>query len=463
MPKNKNIKIKRRALLSGVAALAAVFAIPTAVSAWGPDRPTYQITDDPSSLPTEATFNSITNNAGIGDEREFVRIRNLATGENFTSASGSKYYIEPGGEYEVVLYYHNDASSSYNYEEYEYKGLAMCTKMKAGVPNKISASSEGDISAWLSFNKYSDNLDCNTVTEADGEVYDTLKLATTSDQDITLRYVLGSAKLYNDYVGDHGAGYQNGVGVSAEKLFGDGAYLGYTEAYGLDGLLPACNEYAGRIVFTIHAEQPSAKLSKTASLDGENFYETVDANPGDTITYKVEFTNSGSTRLDNVTFRDKLPAGVSLIPGSVMLYNSNFPEGTVMNDTINETNGENGFIAGSYEPNATFTLYYKVKVNEVGKNVCGTLNFPNTAKVVYEGAESEVADTSTIVVKIDDSECTPPELPRTGPAEIALTLVAIVCIAVGGAYWFRSQKDLEMAKAAQKSAESSEKETENKK
>jgi hypothetical protein len=34
------------------------------------------------------------------------------------------------------------------------------------------------------------------------------------------------------------------------------------------------------------------------------------------------------------------------------------------------------------------------------------------------------------------------ELPKTGPGEVALAIVAVVCITTGGIYWYRSQKDL---------------------
>ena len=35
-----------------------------------------------------------------------------------------------------------------------------------------------------------------------------------------------------------------------------------------------------------------------------------------------------------------------------------------------------------------------------------------------------------------------PELPNTGPGEIALAVVAAVCVITGVSYWYRSQKEV---------------------
>jgi uncharacterized protein HemX len=38
--------------------------------------------------------------------------------------------------------------------------------------------------------------------------------------------------------------------------------------------------------------------------------------------------------------------------------------------------------------------------------------------------------------------CTPTELPETGPGEVALAVIAVLCVGVGGTYWYRSRKAL---------------------
>ena len=56
-----------------------------------------------------ATFNSITNNNQIGDERNFVRVREKGVG-NFRDSA----VIEAGKRYTVQIFYHNNAKSSLN-------------------------------------------------------------------------------------------------------------------------------------------------------------------------------------------------------------------------------------------------------------------------------------------------------------------------------------------------------------
>ena len=198
-------------------------------------------------------------------------------------------------------------------------------------------------------------------------------------------------------------------------------------------------------------------MQKTASLDGKNFTENVTAKPGDTITYRVEFKNSGTADLTNVTFHDKLPAGVTLVPGTTKLINAANPNGVTMVDLI----GQNGFKTGTYGPGATAVLTYQVKVNSdiVANLACGEHKYSNTIFVDHDAGE--VYDSSSFVVNKacapgeepqpdptpDDPKPTPTpedpsELPKTGPAEIMLAIVAIVCIATGVAYWYHSQQEV---------------------
>src|SRR3990167_10124164 len=104
---------KRTAVLSAV--VAAVL-VPAGLLAWGPDRPTYTINNPADHV----TFNSITDNPAYGDERNFVRIKDA-------SAANSTYTdniaLTPGKEYEVYVYYHNNASSTLNDAAHNAKGI----------------------------------------------------------------------------------------------------------------------------------------------------------------------------------------------------------------------------------------------------------------------------------------------------------------------------------------------------
>ena len=432
MLKNKNIKFKRRVLVAGIVASAVAAIVPCATSsAWGPERSTFTM-KNPADY---ATFNSITDNPAIGDERNFVRIRDVNSNDPYRD----NVTVVPGGVYEVYIYFHNDGKSSLNKSG---AGIARGVKVTSALSSwKVNAQNKVKVSAVL-----------KAVNTKPLEVWDDAYISTASKDDITLSYISGTAIIHNDYKA-------NGSILSDKYLFGtDGVYIGENE---LDGLIPACAEWSGYITYRVRADQASSKISKTVSKDGKNFFETVDAKPGDTLTYKIEFENTGTYDLTDVTFRDSLPEGVTLVPGTTIMKDVKSGKETKMNDVI----GQNGFNTGTYSPSAKVILTYQVKVNGdvVNEVECNkTRELKNTIHSVYHvGADDkngEVYDSSVIkIAKVcDDTPDTPdtptvpetpktpdePVLPKTGPGEIALAIVAVVCIATGGIDWYRSQKEV---------------------
>ncbi len=74
-------------------------------STWGPERATYTS----ASFADYATFNSATDNSEIGDERDFVRVREIGK-----DSYANRVKIVPGKEYEVCIYYNNNAGEDTN-------------------------------------------------------------------------------------------------------------------------------------------------------------------------------------------------------------------------------------------------------------------------------------------------------------------------------------------------------------
>ncbi len=433
--KTKNINFKTGIKAAGALALTLAAVIPVANSyAWGPERQTYTN----ASPADHVQFNSITDNAGIGDERDFVRISEVTDGTNFVWKN--EVAVTPGKTYAIMVYYHNNAASNLNAQG---TGMAINARLSSYFPTTVNNQGKGQVYARIS----ADNANPKTV-------WDEAYFTSTSTADVVLRYVSASAKLMN-----HGAA--NGTLLSDVDLFSDnGILLGYNQ---LIGNLPGCAEYSGQVIYYVRAEQVGASVQKTASLDGVNFFENVTAKPGDKITYKVEFKNTGTSDLTNVTFHDLLPEGVTLVPGTTKLVNAANPNGVTMVDLI----GQNGFKTGTYGPGATATLTYQVTVNsDIVTNLsCGTHKYSNTIFADHDAGE--VYDSSTFTVNkacdpdepdpadpvdpVDPEE--PEELPKTGPAEILLAVVAIVCIATGVAYWYHSQKEFEKVSAKIKPAD----------
>ena len=371
MQKQNNTNFKRRLIVAGLSAMVLAVLVPAASTyAWGPDRPTYKM-KTPADHPT---FNSITDNNIIGDERDFVRVTEVGGNGKYMN----ELKVTPGKTYEVYIYYHNNAASNLNSSG---KGIADKVKIRSVHPTKISSSNKGTVSATISSSNASPK-----------SVWDEAYFTTDSKADVELKYVSGSAKIYNQ-------GKLNGTVLSTE-LFTTGDYIGFNT---LSGILPGCIEYSGHIVYRVRAEQASSTVAKSASLDGKNFFSDVTAKPGDIVTYKITFKNNGSKDLTNVTFRDQLPTGVSLVSGSVTLHN------TATNKTISlpDAIATNGVNVGLFGQGVTGTLTYKVKVSDdiVKNGSCGTNQFKNTITATTDQTGRK---TASAIIKVDKT-CEEPD------------------------------------------------------
>ena len=193
----------------------------------GKDRQTYT-NQHPASY---AVFNSITDNAAVGDERNFVRVREVGPGNKY----GNKVSVVAGREYEVYFYYHNNAAANTN--EFGY-GIATEARAASAYPVELTPEKRGMISGFISWNYVKPQDD----TVHRGQVWDEAYL--TSSEPVTMRYKTGSAVIHN-------GGEINGS-VLPEDLFTiNGTYIGYDK---LEGEVPGCAEYSGYITYTLIAE-----------------------------------------------------------------------------------------------------------------------------------------------------------------------------------------------------------------
>lgn len=392
------------------------------------------------------TFNSITDNPVLGDERNFVRIAEADSGSTFED----EVKLEPGKTYEVYIGYHNNAKSSLNKSG---AGIARGAKVAVQYPTNVTPAQKGTISAIIS-----------AVNANPEEVWD--EAYVTSDTDVMLNYVVGSAKIYNDWG-------TNGSVLSTALFSEEGTYIGLNE---LNGLLPGCAEYSGRILIKFKASAVGAKVEKTVSLDGENFSKEVNAKPGDEVTYKVVFTNTGTTDLHNVTLHDELPEELTLIEGTTYLQYSTEATANKMTDLI----ASNGYNTGTYGPGTSSTITYKVKISD-NQEFCGSL----VNKIFADHDNGEITDGA--IVNVEGNNCEKPtydcttdptlpecqnqekncktnpemegcqELPNTGPLEIVLAIVIITGIGGGGYYLYRTQKTLKTVEDSVSGKDSSQK------
>lgn len=406
-------------------------AIPA--SAWGPERTTYT-----NEVPADyATFNSITNNAAVGDERNFVRIREANTDQTFQD----EIEIVPGKEYEVYIYYHNNAASSTNASGL---GMATNTRVASGYPTLVKPGERGMVSGIITWS-YVTPQDPNNAKE--GSVWDEAYVTTQSD-DVVLRYKTGTAIIHN-------SGAANGS-VLPTTLFSEaGTPIGFNV---LEGNLPGCAEYSGHITYTIVAEKTTTDLDKKVSYDGENWTENLTAKPGQIVTYKVTFTNTGNTELANVIFKDTHDEGLSLYPGSTKIFDVNNEDGKQIDDILDIS----GYSFGNVAPGVLLQIIYQAEITN-DTSVCGKVL--NNAISLSYNSEDHGADYATVTVNCDptpedcknnpnlpgcqEKNCkTNPEmegcqeLPNTGPLEIVMAVIIVLGLCGGGYYLYHSRKTL---------------------
>lgn len=403
--KIKKLNLRIVALLLAALPLASTVPVSAAEdlvdTPWGPNRTTFTW-EDPAPY---ATFNSITNNPQLGDERNFVRIREVADGNLF----GDEVTLEVGKTYEVYIYYHNNADA---HEVGKTAiGIADGAAMKSSFPATVMAGEKGVVTGTI-FASDTDPL----------EVWDGAYM--TASEDLYLRYVPGTATIHN-------GGALNGQNIGPEYLFGDGALLGYNQ---FSGILPGCNEYAGYVTYQIFADAPKFNVQKSIVGDATSFKSD------DEITFKVRYDNTGTMDQQNVVVRDTLPEGLTYVPGSTILYNNNLTEGKAVNDDIITENGMN---IGDYAGGSGWAeVVYKAKVNSDLK--CASV-LTNSAIV----STTDGNKTAKVEISVEDNGCTskyipetPAEIVKTGPLEIAMAVLVIVAIGGAGFYFYRTRRTL---------------------
>lgn len=264
----------KRIILVTFIAMSYIFLSLQPVLAWGPERPTYTM-KEPAD---HAVFNSITDNAAIGDEREFVRIAEVRT-DNKKNKYTTNLEIEAGKDYEVYIYFHNDASATLNDKEHDYKGVAMNTRFSTDFPSKLGAMETGEVYGAFS----------STSTDPK-KVWDTAKI--TAKEDMTLHYVTGSAKIHNGW-------NANGSIISTKMFSNEGTFIGMNE---LNGMIFGCDEFSGHITYKIRTMKPSEFEAQRASDDATSNEENAD----DKESIKEEIV-SENAEMDGQTDNPKKP------------------------------------------------------------------------------------------------------------------------------------------------------------
>ena len=387
----------KKFIIPGSIVLASII-IPASLYAWGPARQTFT-TAAPANY---ITFNSITDNPAHGDERNFMQVRANDAGNNTYSDSIA---LTPGKDYLVYMYYHNNAAANLNL-------TATGTYAKAQIPAVVANGSTGTKAVGY--------IGASNATPT--EVWDDISFSNTSGGDIALRFVPGSAKIYN-------FGTTNGATLS-DSIITSGATLGYNA---LDGNIPGCSQYSGYVTFMVRADQPNFTVTKQVRLAGTTTWsKSLGVKNGDTVDYQIEYKNIGSTDENNVILKDALPTGITYVAGSTFLKNASNPSAKNVSDNLVSASGLN---IGNYTPGSNAYIKFSATVSDA-KIACGSNSLTNTGSAsTANGTKSDTA-----IVTITKNCVTPSNLPTTGPSGSILSIIAIGLLTASVSYYVVSRR-----------------------
>lgn len=197
---------KKLASVASASLALALLPASVALAGWGPDRPTFTW----DNTATYITFNSITNNPSVGDERAFF------SGKDANSSGNVQENLHVTDNEEIIMrvYFHNNAASNLNL-------VATNTRVKIFLPTK--AESKTFATSYI----VADNANPMAVA-------DTFDM--NGDRPFTLEYEKGSAQLWNNVF--------RGATLSDDIVTNNGALVGYDK---IDGRVPGCAQYSGYV------------------------------------------------------------------------------------------------------------------------------------------------------------------------------------------------------------------------
>ncbi len=323
---------KKVTVSAAVLGVVAIVAIPAMVMAgFGPDRPTYDWNKYNPNLsctdPSQAfgrcgsidgpVFNSFINTPSYGDERNFTRIAEVVPGQSPTEADFRETSTAVAGKtYWVRTFVHNDANQNLNGANND--GISVAKDVSVRVQIADGTANGVDVMSFV-----------NSSNAKQTKIWDTATLA-NANQKFAVNYVPGSASLYNGV-------HASGLALSDNIVSAAGTPIGYNA---MDGTLPGCFDFSAYVYVKVEVKAPAIEVTKTARVahDGStnaDFQDKITAKKTDTIDWSIEFKNGGNDVANDVTIRDTLPAGVTLVPGSITVSDANRKDAPLPDNALN--------------------------------------------------------------------------------------------------------------------------------
>jgi uncharacterized repeat protein (TIGR01451 family) len=362
--------LKSKTTLASLLVIAIIGVAGVGVAQFGPDRPTKQYKQGIPGF-NHVTFNSFTGVPNIGDERNFHTGKIAGAPDGFYDPMNQ---VRDGNEILMRVYVHNGADSSLNSKKNNHKGIARNTKVRVEVPEGNLAKAH-QTKAYIS----ADNA-------KPAQVHDTVDV--NAAYPFEFDYVEGSAEITSNFM--------DGKPLS-DNIVKDGVLIG---DQALNGNVRGCFEFVALVTYKVKVKAPNYDIEKSVRLDGEDiskWREHAEAKPGDRVEWRLEFKNSGKTKLSGVDMFDDLPDHMSIVPGTTEIYNSNNPNGV---NAGTDAVVKNGIDVGHYNPGSNAIVIFDAKIADEEELECGTTTMVNDGYAQPDG-HGAVVDKASVTVKKD--------------------------------------------------------------
>ena len=361
-------------------------------------------------------FNRVEHNSEFGDERDFVRIREVGSSGIFVD----EVMLRPGREYEVKVFYHNSAPPEIAMTS---AGMASNVRMRTDFPASLGAGDRQPVWAAIS-------ADNTTPREVRAQAY------VWAANRVYLRFVPGSSIIHN-------RGRLNGQNISGLLFSDEGALLGFDT---FSGIIPGGLEFAGYVTYRFVVEQPRFDIVKQVRVAGQgSFANNVRVTPGDEVEFRIEYRNLGEAIQEHVRVRAVLPVGLEYVDGSTRLYNNEFLSGRDVEDGVVD---EWGIGIGNYEFDAVGYVTFRAMVGD--DFMCGDATLRSVGIGITGDGERGISADVIVGVECEEGECLPgimegdqrcygDEITAVGSTIVALGAVVMVGLGVGVVYFVRSR------------------------
>ncbi len=346
--KNSNKKTFATVLAAGAVALVTVVGTVIAVG------PTFNI------FP-------IAYGGGTNSDYPLLDARNYSRNEGWSNSQSDHdagITADPGEEIEFLIYYHNGAPDAA-------ENIASNVIARASVP--ATAGNFFTIGASIS----SSNASTVTSSSKGGDIV--VRVNGQIGQTLTL--VPGSTV----WMPNRNSSQQ----TMPDTITTSGVNLGD---------IRGCWQYAGFVKFRVRVSntQPTSSLSITKEVrnitTGTGFADSVNANPDDTVEFRLTGRNTGQATIGHVYFSDVLPSRLTYIAGSLQ------PSQSALSGNLFDAGGLD---LGSLSPNASATVTFRARVASASQFSSGTTNLDNIGSDWGQSPSvSKQDDTARVIVTI---------------------------------------------------------------